>query len=72
MRDSEALRALLPRWIEHNDEHAAWFREWALRNGEVDEDLLEAARLLEKATALLRSALEELSGPLLPEKTHRL
>ena len=29
------LRILLPHWIEHNDEHAASFREWAERAREL-------------------------------------
>lgn len=29
--DLAKLRILLPHWIEHNDEHAGSFREWAGR-----------------------------------------
>ena len=64
MKDLEKLRVLLPHWIEHNDEHAAEFQEWATRAGEAEEDIREAARLLEQATGLLHSAMEKLGGPL--------
>ena len=64
MKETDKLRVLLPHWIEHNDEHAAQFRQWAVRAGEAEEDILEAARLLEQATGLLRSAMEKLGGSL--------
>lgn len=70
MKDLEKLRVLLPHWIEHNDEHAAEFREWAVRAGEAEEDILEAARLLEQATGLLQSAMEKLGGPLELNHSH--
>lgn len=70
MNDLEKLRMLLPHWIEHNDEHAAEFREWAPRAGEAEEDMLEAARLLEGATRRLQSAMEKLGGPLPLEGSH--
>ena len=64
MKDLEKLRVLLPHWIEHNDEHAAQFREWALRAGQAEEDILQAARLLGEATGLLQSAMHKLGGAL--------
>lgn len=70
MKELEKLRVLLPHWIEHNDEHAAEFREWAVRAGEAEEDILEAARLLEQATGLLQSAMEKLGGPLELNHSH--
>jgi hypothetical protein len=70
MKDADKLRVLLPHWIEHNDEHSAEFREWALRAGEAQQDLLEAAQLLEDATASLESAMKKLGGPLSLEGQH--
>jgi hypothetical protein len=70
MKDLEKLRVLLPHWIEHNDEHAAEFREWAMRSREAEEDILEAARLQEQATGLLQSAMEKLGGPLEVNHSH--
>jgi hypothetical protein len=70
MKDIDKLRVLLPHWIEHNDEHSAEFREWALRAGEAQQDLLEAAQLLEDATASLESAMKKLGGPLSLEGQH--
>jgi len=70
MKELEKLRVLLPHWIEHNDEHAAQFREWAPRAGQAEEDILEAARLLEDATGLLQSSMQQLGGPLPLEGHH--
>lgn len=64
MDETEKLRVLLPHWIEHNGEHAAEFRDYAVRAGKVQEGLLAAAGLLEEANARLRNALDELGGPL--------
>jgi len=55
---------LLPHWIEHNGEHAAEFREYAERSGQVKARLLAATQLMEEASAQLRDALAELGGPL--------
>ena len=70
MKYLEKLRVLLPHWIEHNDEHAAEFREWAVRAGEAEKDILEAAQLQEQATGLLQSAMEKLGGPLEVNHSH--
>jgi hypothetical protein len=70
MKDIDKLRVLLPHWIEHNDEHSAEFRAWALRAGEAQQDLLKGAQLLEDATASLESAMKKLGGPLSLEGQH--
>lgn len=64
MDEIEKLRVLLPHWIEHNSEHAAEFRDYAERSGQVKTKLLAATQLMEEANAQLRDALAELGGPL--------
>lgn len=64
MDEITKLRMLLPHWIEHNGEHAQEFREYAARNGEVEDQLLAAAQLLAEANARLSAALDTLGGPL--------
>ena len=64
MKEIEKLRVLLPHWIEHNGGHAAEFRTWAERAGSAQDALLDAARLLAEANALLEEALGQLGGPL--------
>lgn len=60
MEEIKKLRILIPHWIEHNDEHAAEFRQWAQKAGEAGADLLTAAEWLEKASGSLRTALGRL------------
>ncbi|MGQ9467624.1 MAG: hypothetical protein ACUVXE_10020 [Anaerolineae bacterium] len=55
MQETEKLRVLIPHWMEHNDEHAAEFRQWAQKAGEAGADLLTAAEWLEKASESLRT-----------------
>lgn len=62
MSEQKKLLVLLPHWIEHNEEHAAEFREWASRAGPAREGLLQAATALEEANRGLRQALEALRG----------
>ena len=62
--DLEKLRVLLPHWIEHNAEHAGEFRTWAERGREAGEQILEAARYLDRANQALEKALEKLGVPL--------
>jgi hypothetical protein len=64
MNEIDKLRVLLPHWIEHNEEHAKEFRGWAERTGLARNALLDAARLLEEASARLYKGLEELGGSL--------
>ena len=61
----EKLKALLKHWIEHNNEHSQEFREWAdkakgLGEGEICDDILEAARGMDKASEPLMRALKKL------------
>ncbi len=69
--DLAKLRLLLPHWMEHNEEHATSFREWAARargHGQdaVAEAIAEAARQMEAVNAALERALHALEG----EHTH--
>ena len=62
MEDREKLTHLLKHWIEHNQEHAAEFRQWAVKAGDIGNEsvvnnILEAANQLEKADEFLSSAL---------------
>jgi hypothetical protein len=61
----DKLRLLLPHWIEHNDEHAADFRNWAEKaraagEQEVAEEIDTAAKELGWVNEALRAALEKL------------
>lgn len=70
------LRALLPHWVEHNEEHGEEFRKWAERArdaGEphVAEHLMAAAQYLARANEALQGALDHLGGaPVSPEHEH--
>ena len=43
MNEVEKLRVLIPHWIEHNEEHASEFRDWAENTSQAAPELLEAA-----------------------------
>jgi hypothetical protein len=63
--DEDKLRALLPHWIEHNDEHAAEFRAWAEKaraagHEHVAEEIDEAAKGLGWVNEALNAALQKL------------
>ena len=46
MKETDKLRVLIPHWIEHNDEHAEEFRQWAVKAADASEDLLTAAEAI--------------------------
>jgi len=59
------LRTLLNYWIEHNKEHSQEFREWAARvreSGDVEsgEDMVEAAREMDRSSEILARTLKRL------------
>ena len=61
----EKLRILLDHWIEHNKEHGDEFRQWAekardLGEAVVQQDMLDAAQYMDKASESLLRALQEL------------
>ncbi len=68
MNEIEKLRVLLPHWIEHNEEHAAEFRQWAERAGEAGTEIIAAAHQIEIVNRSLRVALEKLGGALEPPR----
>ena len=60
--DLAKLRILLPHWIEHNEEHAESFREWAERARELG---LEAvAKQMEVALGRMAACNQALSAAL--------
>lgn len=76
MNETEKLRILLPHWLEHNEEHAAEFREWAeqlRQSGHEDaaQSIMIAADRLEGANISLSEALEKLDGPLERHHHHK-
>ncbi|MFC2066113.1 hypothetical protein ACFLUO_03490 [Chloroflexota bacterium] len=59
------LRSLLNYWIEHNKEHSQEFKEWADKAkafGEevIGEEMIHAAKEMDKASRLLFRALKRL------------
>lgn len=65
--DLARLRILLPHWIEHNEEHAENFREWAERARElglerVAEQIEMAVDRMAASNQALTAALEALEG----------
>ncbi len=67
MEDKEKLRHLLKHWIEHNEEHAVEFREWAVKakdicSATVSDEILEAANQMEKANEFLDKASTRISN----------
>lgn len=65
--DEEKLRALLPHWIDHNDEHAAEFRLWAEKaraagRDDVAEEITLAAKQLAWVNEALSDARKKLEG----------
>jgi hypothetical protein len=64
MNEMEKLRVLIPHWIEHNETHADEFKLWAEKAGEASEDILAAAKAMDAANEVLKSAMEKLGGPL--------
>ena len=64
--DMEKLEILLKHWVEHNEEHAGEFQEWAEKaksRGHTDahDDILSAVENMRKANEYLLKALEDLS-----------
>ena len=63
--EMEKLEILLKHWVEHNEEHAEEFGEWAekakvLGNIVVHDDILSAVEKMRKANEYLLRALENL------------
>jgi len=63
--DAAKLAILLSHWMEHNEEHAEEFTEWALKakasgKGEVHDDMMKAIQQMRGANKSLLAALERL------------
>jgi nickel/cobalt exporter len=63
--DAAKLAILLSHWIEHNQDHAGEFIEWALKakaNGKepVHDHIMQAVKQIEGANKSLLAALEGL------------
>jgi hypothetical protein len=63
--DAAKLKILLSHWIEHNQEHAEEFTEWALKakaNGkaEVHDHMMKAVQQMKGANKSLLTALGDL------------
>ncbi len=63
--DAARLGILLSHWVEHNEEHAVEFTEWALRakaggRAPVHDHIMKAVRQMKAANKSLLSALEGL------------
>lgn len=63
MEDKDKLRILIPHWIEHNDEHAREFRDWANRVKDTAPEIFAAAEAIALANESLLTALENLGRP---------
>jgi len=78
MNDIEKVRALLPHWVEHNEEHAVEFLRWAGKASQAGHEeaaqfIRRAAEEMRQADEMLRLALEGLGGPVavgLPSDAH--
>ena len=63
--DRDKLKVLLNYWIEHNREHSQEVRDWSgkarvLGEGKVAEEMLRAAKEMDKSSGLLSQALKRL------------
>ena len=63
MDDLEKLKKLLPHWMEHNDEHARTYKDWAQRmsslgKNELSDALKEIHQESEKLQKLFEKALK--------------
>ncbi len=64
MNELDKLRVLIPHWIEHNEEHAHEFQQWAVKAGVAQADMLMAVEQMHHVNIPLERALERLGGPL--------
>jgi hypothetical protein len=65
MENHEKLRTLLHHWMEHNDEHAETYREWAEKaaatgNQDVAAVLMKLCDETKKLTPLMKEAMDKL------------
>jgi hypothetical protein len=70
MDEMDKLRVLIPHWMEHNNEHANEFLDWAETAGHAAPDLLAAVKAMQEVNRALAGALETLGGALPHPHTH--
>lgn len=63
--DAAKLRILLSHWVEHNQEHAEEFTDWALKaktagKAQVHDHMMKAVQQMKGANKSLLAALEGL------------
>jgi hypothetical protein len=63
--DAAKLKILLSHWVDHNEEHAEEFTEWALKakasgKGKVHDHMMKAVQQMKGANKSLLAALESL------------
>ena len=60
MDDLDKLKILLPHWMEHNDEHAKTYKDWAEKMSSLGkEELSEALEAIHQESRKLRGLFEE-------------
>jgi hypothetical protein len=64
MNEHQKLRVLIPRWVEHNQEHTHEFLRFLETAGDAAVDLREAAGHMTLVNQALAAALEKLGGAL--------
>ena len=60
--DMDKLRVLLPHWIEHNDEHAASFENWAAKARVLGQE--KTAQRIEEAVERMAACNQALAAAL--------
>jgi hypothetical protein len=63
--DAAKLKILLSHWVEHNEEHAEEFAQWAVTakadgKGQVHDHMMKAVKRMKEANRSLQAALEGL------------
>lgn len=60
MEDLEKLRKLIPHWMEHNDEHAETYRNWAEKASSMGmNELSMTLKKLHQETKKLKELFEK-------------
>ncbi len=63
MDDLEKLKRLLPHWMEHNDEHAKTYKDWAEKMSSLGKKELSGTLMaIHQESRKLRSLFEEALG----------
>ena len=66
MNELKKLRVLIPHWIEHNNEHAKEYHDWAKKAGGASPEVLAAEQAMNEVNKALLAVLEKLGGPKSP------